>query len=226
MHGGWEVYDRAARGPGPAYYERLPDKDALFGKSRSSRRKGYTDRGQVFKPPVSRDNTSANFGRGIWSPQINDAWNLGHLHTGHEASLESRPTRANLWERGEGRPTATGREVLQARLAGYSSRALPEKNDVGARPIRFTPGPRGEARRRRARIGDTETLLPTAEEQRNLLFPNRYRANRAPAPQPTQTRAQYNRFFPPLPRANPAPVPQPAQGGTPKKSWAEITSGE
>lgn len=117
LSGGWEVYQRANQGRGDAYIERLPDKQRLFPartKEEKEKKQRLEEQGSLFKPP-SRSGRKG----GMWSPQINDAWVLGHIHAGRNTRLLSPPTATNLWDYGANRPTATGRESLQLTSAGY-----------------------------------------------------------------------------------------------------------
>lgn len=156
-----EMYQRAVQGShGPAFLEKLEDKDTLFGANGTPQRTALIQNGQLFDPPnypVTRKNGTPD-NKDVWSPEINDAWMLGHIHTGHRFELHSAPTETNLFSDSEGRPTATGRELLQTKLAGYKQSALKPSNTVGVRPLEFSSGNASMAKT--LRIGDTARLPP------------------------------------------------------------------
>lgn len=119
LRGGWEVYNRARRGRDPAFFERKDHKDTLFPTGRPvdlEYRRNAEQQGSLFKPP----RRPGGRGQRMWSPQINDAWVLGHIHGGRNAQLLSPATPTNLWDYEANRPTATGRESLQVLNAGYT----------------------------------------------------------------------------------------------------------
>ncbi len=189
LAGGWEVYERAKQGHGDAYIERLPDKRRLFPtgtKEEREKRQQLEEEGSLFKPP-SRPGRK---GGGMWSPQINDAWVLGHIHAGRDTRLLSSPTATNLWDYDANRPTATGRESLQLMSAGYQS--LQGRKKQGLRSRVFFRAPRQDKDAPMAGIGDVDRArkfkqlqqvhqlgrqFASQKEQLNSLK-KRYRASR------------------------------------------------
>lgn len=155
----YEMYNKAARGSsGPAFLERIEDKDPVFGPKGTPRRDQLDSNGQLFATPtypVVRKDSSV-VPKDVWSPQINDAWVMGHVHAQHHFELHSPPTEENLYSSADARPTATGREVLQLRESGYQPTARKPANPINVRPLEFTPSDPATAQR--MRIGDTERV--------------------------------------------------------------------
>lgn len=165
------MYRRAVQGShGPAFLEKLEDKDNLFGADDRPERTALIVSGQLFDPPtypVTRKKTGLADNKDVWSPEINDAWMLGHIHAGHPFELHSEATATNLFSDHEGRPTATGRELLQTKLAGYEQTALKPTNAVRVQPLEFSS--RNASMAKTLRIGDTARLPAGAAKTAVML---------------------------------------------------------
>jgi len=71
-----------------------------------------------------------------WSPPINDAWVMAHVHHSHCFRLLALPQyEPSFWDEDEKRPTALERELYQLAQAGYKPR-LPLET---AKPSRVSP---------------------------------------------------------------------------------------
>ena len=105
----WEQYRKTAEGKSAqALIMRIYETEAL--RTTSPATPALEAEQVVFRPVVT----------GKWTPQIDDAWILGHIHHRHQILIVCDPTRrSNFFDEKAKRLTATGREILLALDSGY-----------------------------------------------------------------------------------------------------------